>query len=340
MRVSVIINNFNYRRFLAESIGSALDQTIMDKEVIVVDDGSTDGSVDLIRSFGDRVRAVFKENGGQASAFNAGFAAATGDHILFLDADDRLYPDAVGTALSVFEDSGTLPVNVQFFLKVVDSELNPVFPSRTMPLFQPEEDPRHSLLTKGKYKFSPTSGNLYDRRLLERILPMPEPEYRVCADSYIQTCVPFYGQVVFLDEVLGDYRVHSSNNHSRIGREKKFHELTQSAFYRSERLKTLQRVASECGVDVPPNLAVRELSGVHKEWLVRRLGPEEPYCFDNVSVSGLIRGIVLEWLNGRTVPSGRKGLVILCRCLFVFLSPRRGVAKYFNRMYGRQSRVC
>jgi glycosyltransferase involved in cell wall biosynthesis len=60
-------------------------------EVIVVDDGSTDDSRRIISGYGDRVTPVFKENGGQASAFNAGFAASRGDVIIFLDADDYLF---------------------------------------------------------------------------------------------------------------------------------------------------------------------------------------------------------------------------------------------------------
>ncbi len=73
--VTILINNYNYGRFLRQAIDSALDQTYTNIEVLVVDDGSTDESRSVIYSYGDRVRAVFKENGGQASTFNAGVAA-------------------------------------------------------------------------------------------------------------------------------------------------------------------------------------------------------------------------------------------------------------------------
>ena len=78
-RVSVVVNNFNYERYLGEAIDSALAQDHDDVEVVVVDDGSTDGSADVVRAYGSRVVPVLKPNGGQGSAFNAGFAAATGD---------------------------------------------------------------------------------------------------------------------------------------------------------------------------------------------------------------------------------------------------------------------
>ena len=69
---SIVITNYNYERYLAEAIESALAQRWADIEVVVVDDGSSDGSRGVIERFGDRVIAVFKENGGQGSAFNAG----------------------------------------------------------------------------------------------------------------------------------------------------------------------------------------------------------------------------------------------------------------------------
>ena len=68
--VSIIIANFNYGRFLSQAIESALDQSYDNVEVIVVDDGSTDCSRDVINSFGCRIISEFKENGGQVSAFN------------------------------------------------------------------------------------------------------------------------------------------------------------------------------------------------------------------------------------------------------------------------------
>src|SRR5215213_900396 len=91
--VSVIIDNYNYGRFLREAIDSALGQTYPRVEVIVVDDGSTDDSRAVIAAYGDRVVPVLKENGGQASAFNAGFAASRGELICFLDADDTFMPE-------------------------------------------------------------------------------------------------------------------------------------------------------------------------------------------------------------------------------------------------------
>ena len=89
--VSVVVNNFNYERYVGLAIESALAQRPR-PEVVVVDDGSSDGSRALLSEYKRRVKLVLQDNGGQAAAFNSGFAATTGDVVLFLDADDLLAP--------------------------------------------------------------------------------------------------------------------------------------------------------------------------------------------------------------------------------------------------------
>src|SRR5260370_8339525 len=108
---SVIVNNYNYERFLREAIDSALDQTYRNTEVIVVHDGSTDGWREIIASYGDRIIPVLKENGGQNSALNAGFSLSRGDVILFLDSDDVLFPTAVRTAIEAFSQPDVVKVH-------------------------------------------------------------------------------------------------------------------------------------------------------------------------------------------------------------------------------------
>src|SRR5579871_1853260 len=104
--VSILINNYNYDRFLSNAIDSALAQTYPNVEVLVVDDGSTDNSRRIISEYGDRIIAILKENGGQASSFNAGVSAAGGDILCFLDADDFFYPEKVARVVKAFDQQG------------------------------------------------------------------------------------------------------------------------------------------------------------------------------------------------------------------------------------------
>src|SRR5471030_144559 len=83
--VSVILSNYNYADYIALTIECLLSQTYPAIELIVVDDGSTDDSLAVIAGFGDRLCCIVQENGGQAAACNAGFAASRGTIVMFLD---------------------------------------------------------------------------------------------------------------------------------------------------------------------------------------------------------------------------------------------------------------
>jgi glycosyltransferase involved in cell wall biosynthesis len=102
-RVSVVIPCYNSRAHVGAAIESALGQTWRDVEVIVVDDGSNDGSRDVLADFGDRIQVVSRDRGGAPAARNSGLAVASGEFIQFLDADDLLLADAVQRRLVVFE---------------------------------------------------------------------------------------------------------------------------------------------------------------------------------------------------------------------------------------------
>ena len=91
-RVSVIVPTFNRARYLGQAIDSTLQQTFEAHEIIVVDDGSTDETAEVVAKYGDRVRYLRTSNGGVAHARNVGMSVASGDYLTFLDSDDLLYP--------------------------------------------------------------------------------------------------------------------------------------------------------------------------------------------------------------------------------------------------------
>lgn len=100
-RISVVIPVYNGERFLGEAIGSVLSQAERPLEVIVIDDGSTDGSAEVARAF-PSVNYVYQANAGQAEARNQGAALATGEFLAFLDADDVWMPDKLTWQLAAF----------------------------------------------------------------------------------------------------------------------------------------------------------------------------------------------------------------------------------------------
>src|SRR6476660_860164 len=104
--VSVVVPCYNAERFLAETLQSAFIQTYPEIEVIVIDDGSTDGTADLIHSYGDRVHAEFGANRGASAARNRGTALARGEFIQYLDCDDLLTPDAIANRVAALQESG------------------------------------------------------------------------------------------------------------------------------------------------------------------------------------------------------------------------------------------
>lgn len=210
--VSIIINNYNYERFLKNAIESALNQTWAFKEVIVVDDGSDDDSSNIIRSYGKSIIPVLKENGGQASAFNAGFAASRGDMICFLDSDDVFLPTKLERLVQVWKqnpDAGLL-YHQLLFIDNIGQRRRGKWPSSML---------RGCLKDRvqnsgGWWPHPTTSGLACSRDYLNKILPMPTAPYRLCADAYVGGLAPFITRVVGIREPLALYRMHGANNHN------------------------------------------------------------------------------------------------------------------------------
>jgi glycosyltransferase involved in cell wall biosynthesis len=210
--VTVLINNHNYGRFLATAIESAIAQTYRHLEIVVVDDGSTDDSRAVITRYGDRINAVSKGNGGQASAFNVGFARSRGQIVTLLDADDVLDPSLVERVVEAFathHDAGL----VQCRLRLADAEGTPtgamVPPSYVR---MPTEDLRlrPDALNNGSW-WAPTSGISVSSSVLARVLPLPEDLFRISADIGLIRASALCAPVVSIGGTAGLYRSHGAN---------------------------------------------------------------------------------------------------------------------------------
>jgi glycosyltransferase involved in cell wall biosynthesis len=214
--VSVLINNHNYARYLAAAIESALSQDYPAIEVVVVDDGSTDASRDVIASFGDRILPVLKPNGGQGSAFNAGVAASRGDILFFLDADDAFRPGKLERIVRVFRENGfeTRPLMVHHLLSLMDGDGNAL---DTGAHGRTHASPLNLYAFAERYRFiwneaGPTSGLSINRRLAALLFPIPEREVRICADDFVIGGASLLGELHSLPEIWADYRIHGANN--------------------------------------------------------------------------------------------------------------------------------
>jgi hypothetical protein len=216
--VSIVINNYNYGRFLGAAVESALTQTHEGVQVVVVDDGSTDESRFLIERYGERVVSVFKENGGQASAYNAGFRCASGHAVIFLDADDVLHRETAARVSAAFSNQPEL-AKVHYRLEQIDVNgrlTGALVPPQGLEL--PAGDLRDLVRSHpDDVTYPPASGNAFAAWALGRVLPMPEEEYRILADVYLLNLIPLLGPVEVLEGTGGYYRVHQGNAHYAPG---------------------------------------------------------------------------------------------------------------------------
>lgn len=108
-RLSVIIPAYNAEKYIAQAVSSVLNQTYLDQEVIVVDDGSEDNTRSILAGFGERIRVIAQDNRGVSAARNQGAAAARGSWLAFLDADDAWLPDF---AIRMLKETENIPANV------------------------------------------------------------------------------------------------------------------------------------------------------------------------------------------------------------------------------------
>lgn len=211
----------------------------------MVDDGSTDDSRDTIISYGSYVVPVLKENGGQTSALNAGFEVATGDPVIFLDADDILLPGAVEHVLRECADDSVAKAHWQ----MRGLEEDGTFGDDLVPPEPVSHGDLRELLLRdgpGAIESPPTSGNAWSRRFLEAVYPLSN-EFEQCADAYMGAFAPLYGTVVRIDEPLSAYRRHDASHFAaktfdtRVAIQRTFHDACSEA---------LDRFCSERGLPI------------------------------------------------------------------------------------------
>ena len=310
MKVSIVITSYNYARFLRDAIDSALAVRWPDKEVVVVDDGSTDSSRAIIESYGERIKALFKANGGQPSAANFAFPQTSGDLIFFLDSDDMLLPEAAEVAVKAWYPGVS---KVQCATIVIDAEgelTGSMYPNNFDINYAPKLIKRR-LLQTGIYPTASTTGNMWSRELCDRVFPLPEGELDG-VDSYLIVAAPLYGDVVTLSVPLAKFRIHGNN----VWSQKRFSPAKLSYYCRQEATRTDYLVSRAQKLDLhleTDRLLRRNYLHLMARMSSYRLSAEHPYPSDRMpallwygyaallsepSLSALTKALLLVWFTG------------------------------------------
>ncbi len=221
--VSVVLTSYNYEGFVWEAIKSVFQQTWRPLELIIVDDGSSDRSREVISAAVHDapvpVKTVFQENSGQAAAMNAGFALAGGKYVAFLDSDDVWKPERLARMAAFaanHPDGGVYqhPMGHGPGGRTPELLVSGDIAAKWKAAKTVNTAIRHDLFLI----FSPTSGLFFEKRVLDGIFPLPVC-MRACPDTFIvfQACVQ--GPLYSLPEVLGEWRSHDANagKQSRFG---------------------------------------------------------------------------------------------------------------------------
>lgn len=209
--VSIIIGNYNYERFVGQAIDSALKQTYQNIEVIVVDDGSKDKSREVIAQYGEQVIPILKENGGQPSNYNAGFAQSKGEIICFLDSDDMFVPDKVEKIVKIFNSSEEIGWCFHS-MQLIDVDNYHLSVTNT-PNYITRECDFRPLINVGRIPphIPPCSGLCFRRSLLEKILPMPAPKIITNNDYYVKFMAVGLSKGFILSDALTLQKIHGNN---------------------------------------------------------------------------------------------------------------------------------
>lgn len=209
--VTVLVDTYNHQFFIEDAINSVLTQKFpaSETEILVVDDGSTDDTSEIIRKFAPRVRLLRKVNGGQASAFNAGIPESRGEIIAFLDGDDWWAPGKLTAVVEAFAANAEVGL--------IGHGVTEVYPDGRQRTEVPRKVFRFRLTSTEEAKtfrmqrgFLGTSRMAYRKDVLLRIGRVPET-LKFEADEYLFTLAGLFADVMILRESFTFYRLHDRN---------------------------------------------------------------------------------------------------------------------------------
>ncbi len=246
-RISVLVPSYNSAPYLREALTSALDQDPPPYEVLVQDGRSTDDTLDVLRSFSGRVAWVSARDDGQSSALNRALARATGDVVLWLNADDVLLPGAIGAASAAFGSDPSLEFVYGDF-DMIDAE------GALVRRYRSREYSWDRVYAHGCYIFS---GSLFVRRQHLEAIGGFDPTLHGCMDLDLLLRLDAAGRSRHLGQTIGQFRIHGASKSSTIG----------SVFLR-EGFRVRRRYAGRS-----PRLWLVALGATVRSWLMETTAP-------------------------------------------------------------------
>lgn len=268
--VTALINTFNYGRYLPFAINSVLNQSYPNIEIVVVDDGSTDHTRDVLAQYGDRIRAIRTENGGQGHAFNVGIAAARGQLIMLLDADDMWLPEKVERMVT-FASGRPKSAMLYHRYQNVDRCGQNVGDPQPFPLI--DGNYAHKYRQSGGTWWSPIASVLVLRtKHIREAVPIPTYAVREGADTIITDYCALTTEISSLPEALTLRRLHGANLYAN-GRDGEFYRseaIRESDVRRIEwRMFSMRQLMKRSGHELRLDLDRNEWRTTNLYWLGR-----------------------------------------------------------------------
>jgi glycosyltransferase involved in cell wall biosynthesis len=209
MRFSILIPTFNRATLLRQAIDSALSQTHSDREIVVVDDGSTDATAEVVSSYGQQVRYLRKENAGKAAALNCGISTSSGDVIIVLDDDDFFPPWTLQNHAAALERNPSAEFSYGRFARFRGNTPPALSDLQDME-FVPQRDPRRLAVKLMENCFLPNPTWAVRRTALLKVGPYDE-SLRYSEDYDMILRLAKENEGVFVDNVVLFQRKHRAN---------------------------------------------------------------------------------------------------------------------------------
>lgn len=203
MRISIIIPTYNCAKYIKKAIDSVLNQPYENKELIIIDGGSNDNTVEILKSYSEKIKWISEKDSGQSDAINKGFKIATGDIITWLNADDYYEPDIFRKINNEFENKKIV---------LLYGKCRSISTKKAIINVPPQNITIRDLINKGNLIYQPSS--FYNKSVVDEIgLLDSSLNYWMEYDLFIKLLQK--GKSSYLDEILANFTIREDQKSNR-----------------------------------------------------------------------------------------------------------------------------